>query len=775
MSGLPSGDMLTIAQWLVHERGFSVIPLDHPTETTQTDPKRIGKIPVIPSWKAFQAARPTDDNLQAWFGNGRRRNIAIVTGAVSRIVVIDCDSPEAIAWADAHLPPTPLGTRTAKGQHRSYRHPGVPVRNKARIRTSDPAVKIDIRGDGGFVVAPGSLHQTGVTYERIGEWPPIDELPVFDPAWLEPEKPDVPAGETRQVRRARERADRKDYEHLHRRGRAYLDATPPAIEGQGGDAHTFQVCCRLVRGFDLTDADTLELLRDWNQRCVPPWPEGELLEKIQGARKYGDESIGGRIDDSRHVRSPLAARSRPTPTAGIPSEPPDRLEPATMPGAFNLTDSGNAEYFAVRHGRDVRYDHRRERWLLWRRHRWQPDADAEIRRLAKSAMRQRFKDAAVLDDPDARSRTAKWAIGSESRSRLDAVLYLAQAESPIADAGERWDAEPWLLCVPNGVIDLRTGELRPGRRDDRITMSAAVPFDPAATCPRWLRFLEEIFNSEQAVISFVHQAVGYSLTGDTTEQCLFLCYGTGANGKGTFTNTLADALGDYTYAMPFSTVELNQRSAIPNDLAALVGRRLVVASETTDGARLNEPRVKALTGCDPITARFLHAEFFTFRPVAKFWLSVNHKPIVRDDSHGFWRRMRLIPFTQTFDLNPTLADELRVEAPGILAWAVRGCLAWRQQRLNPPAVVLDATCDYKRDSDPLAGFLGEACELEAATEVGATDLYRHYLRWAERHGLNERERLSSTAFGRKLGERFKKDTDARNCVIYRGLARRELA
>jgi putative DNA primase/helicase len=419
----------------------------------------------------------------------------------------------------------------------------------------------------------------------------------------------------------------------------------------------------------------------------------------------------------------------------------------------------------------VRFDFRRARYLLWRGHRWQPDADAEIRRLAKAAMRRRFTDAAVLDNPDERSRAAKWAIGSESRSRLDGLLYLAQAEPPIADAGEQWDADPWVLGVPNGVIDLRTGTLRPGRRDDRITMSGTVPYDPTAACPRWERFNAEVF-VDPALVGFVHRAMGYSLTGETGEQCLFLGYGTGANGKGTFTNTLAETLGDYAYAMPFSTVELHQRTAIPNDLAALVGRRLVVASETTDGARLNEPRLKALTGCDPITARFLHSEFFTFRPVAKFWLSVNHRPIVRDDSHGFWRRMRLIPFTQTFPVNPTLADELRAEAPGILAWAVRGCLAWQREGLNPPAAVLDATRDYERDSDPVAEFLDEACEREPNAQAGASELYEHYKRWADRHSLSDRERLTSTMFGRKMTERFVKVRDRTAGVIYRGVARR---
>ncbi len=288
--------MLPIARWLVHTRGFSVIPIDHPDATHYPDdPKKIGKVPIGP-WLAFQVARPSDDNLVSWFGNGTPQNLALVMGAISNLVAVDADTPSALAWTIAHLPATPMRTKTARGEHWFFRHPGVPVPNRARIRVAGgESLAIDVRGDGGYVVAPTSKHVSGVIYERCGEWPAVAALPVFDPAWLEPEKPDAPGDETRHVRRAHERTDRTVHEHQLRRARAYLDAIPPAIEGQGGDAHTFQVCCKLVRGFDLSDADARDLLHQWNQRCAPPWSERELEEKIDGARKYGDEPIGGRI------------------------------------------------------------------------------------------------------------------------------------------------------------------------------------------------------------------------------------------------------------------------------------------------------------------------------------------------------------------------------------------------------------------------------------------------------------------------------------------------
>jgi putative DNA primase/helicase len=252
---------------------------------------------------------------------------------------------------------------------------------------------------------------------------------------------------------------------------------------------------------------------------------------------------------------------------------------------------------------------------------------------------------------------------------------------------------------------------------------------------------------------------------------LFVLYGVGGNGKSTFVNTLKFVLGDYAWNMPFSTIELRDRAAIPNDLAALDGPRFVVAAETNDGSRLNEARVKALTGSDPVTARFLHQEFFTFEPNAKFWLSVNHKPVVRDDSHGFWRRIRLVPFTQTFAQDPTLADALKAEAPGILAWAVRACLEWQERGLDAPPIVLDATKDYERDSDPLGAFIEEAVDLDAESQIRASELFEHYVMWAKNHGLGERERLTATGFGRKASERFEHER-TRDGKVYRGVGRR---
>jgi putative DNA primase/helicase len=313
-----------------------------------------------------------------------------------------------------------------------------------------------------------------------------------------------------------------------------------------------------------------------------------------------------------------------------------------------------------------------------------------------------------IADLELRKKVSEFAVRSESRQKLDACLALAQNEHSITDSGANWDADPYLLGVANGVVDLRTGELRPGRPEDRLTLRVPFQYDPRGDCPRWEQFLHQVFQCNNELISFVQRAVGYSLTGSVREQVLFLCYGTGANGKSVFLSTLRHLAGDYAMNIPFTVLELQQRPSLTNDLASMVGKRLVTLSETNESTRLNEARIKGLTGGDPITARFLYSESFTFHPAAKFWLAVNHLSHVRDDSHGFWRRVRVLPFQQRFSGNsadPDLAQKLCAELPGILAWAIQGALNWQVVRLASPSAVMVATETYREENDELAAFI----------------------------------------------------------------------
>lgn len=439
---------------------------------------------------------------------------------------------------------------------------------------------------------------------------------------------------------------------------------------------------------------------------------------------------------------------------------------------FNLTDAGNAEYFTQEYGDVLRYDHQRCRWLEWNTHCWKPENDGHVSRLALKSTRKRYNEAVNVANLDQRGKIAKWAISSEQRARLDACIALAKDFLPIADSGEDWDNDNWLFCLSNGVVDLKKGELRPGRQSDRITMQSPVAFDGDAKCPRWLQFLDEVFSGDTELINWLQRYLGYCLTGNTREQTVAIPYGNGANGKSKFLAALRHVWGDYAYDAPFSTFELSQRAAIPNDLAALAGKRLVTSSETNEGTRLNEARIKSLTGCDSVTARFLHAEFFTFTPVAKFFLAVNHRPRVQDDSYGFWRRVRLIPFTRQFvgeSDDKNLLDKLTAEASGIFNWLIEGCLLWQEQGLDPtPESVQRATAEYQTDSDPLSQFVLEQCAINPQAQVKASSLYKAYINWCGEQGFKEREQMTSTAFGRRMAQKFKK-LHKEDGVFYQGV------
>jgi putative DNA primase/helicase len=429
---------------------------------------------------------------------------------------------------------------------------------------------------------------------------------------------------------------------------------------------------------------------------------------------------------------------------------PNRNIPYSEISRFHRTDAGNAELFARLFGENLRYDHTSDRWLMWQKHWWAEDPTESVLLLAKQSARWRARQASTIDDPEERSKEYKWAIGSETRSRLEAILKLAQSETPIADSGRHWDSDPMLLGVANGVVDLNTGRLRPGKRADLITMHIDLAFDSKASCPAWNKFLAEIFGGANQLTGFVQRAVGYCLTGDTSEQVLFMCFGTGANGKSTFLDVVRYVLGPYASNLPFSAFELKARSSIPNEIAALNGKRFVTAIETNESVELNEGRIKALTGSDPITARFLYREFFTFNPTGKFWLAFNHKPRVSDDSPGFWRRVMLLPFTRQFadsKRDPELLGKLKAEAPGILNWAIQGAVRWQAQGLKAPEVVTQASDEYRRDSDPVGEFLDERCIANATAQTTAASMWIEYERWAADNGERQTDRKS---FSQKL-------------------------
>lgn len=437
-----------------------------------------------------------------------------------------------------------------------------------------------------------------------------------------------------------------------------------------------------------------------------------------------------------------------------------------------LTDVGNGQRIVRLHGADLRYNPESRKWLVWDDKRWCVDQDGAITRRAKdtaASLYDEAKYAAEAGTQEIAKKIASHASSSQSAARIRAMIELAQSEPSIPVRTIDLDQNNFLLGVPNGVIDLRTSILRESRREDLITKQASVAYHPNAEAPLFLKFLKRIFDDNQAIIDFLQRAIGYSLTGDTREQCLFFLYGTGANGKSTLLNIFKEILGDYSMQCPAETLMAKKSvSNVPNDIARLRGARFVATSEIEDGHRLAESMIKQVTGQDTITARFLFAEHFEFVPNFKIWLAANHKPIIRGDDHAIWRRIHLLAFTVTIPLeerDKNLALKLRDEYPGILAWAVQGGLKWQREGIKPPKEVLAATQEYKREMDLIGTWIEECCVIKDNATAKANALYQSYKRWVEDNGGIP---LSGTMFGLKISEKgFSKEK--KGTVSYDGI------
>lgn len=460
---------------------------------------------------------------------------------------------------------------------------------------------------------------------------------------------------------------------------------------------------------------------------------------------------------SAYSRPPREAATLPGSNGGqiragvnLSAAPDLDSEPGPIPNQGSLTDTANADRLARRHGAFMRWVNEWG-WLTWDGKRWAIDQKEIAMRYAKQTARNIYQEAAQADDDSRAKDLASWAGKSLNRSRLDNMLYLAQSE--LQARTEDFDLNPWLLNVGNGILDLQTGKLSTHEPKAHITKIAGADYDPGATCPTWERFLDRIFSGNQDLVKFIQRAAGYSLTGDVSEQVFFFLYGTGANGKSTFANAIHDIMLEYGMKARAEVLMLRRYDAIPEETAQIAGVRFMLAAELGEGQRLNEPLIKDLTGGDKLRARLLYRKSFEFYPMAKVWLYGNHKPAVYGTDEGIWRRPKLIPFAVKIpegEQDKRLPEKLRAELPGILTWAVRGCLEWQRQGLNPPEAVNAATREFRAEQDLIGQFIGDCCLISELATVTAGELYEAYKAWADNGGVTPKSRF---VFARQLEER----------------------
>lgn len=423
------------------------------------------------------------------------------------------------------------------------------------------------------------------------------------------------------------------------------------------------------------------------------------------------------------------------------------------------SDLGNAERF-VRDtsgefsGPWCRFVPHWKKWIYWDGKRWEIDQTGDIYYFAKQTIRKIYSEAAAAENDTRRKQLARHAGQSESAASITNMLRLAQTEIGIAIKPDDLDGARHLVTCLSHTLDLSENfQARAHELGDLITKLAPVEYRRDVGCPRWEDFLHEIMNGRSELVRFLQRAVGYSLTGETSERCLFFLHGGGRNGKTTLLEVLRDILGDYAMQTPPETLLAKRPGGIPNDVARLKGARFVTAAETPDGRRMAEALIKGLTGGDTISARFMRGEWFDFAVEAKIWLCSNHKPIISGTDPAIWDRILMIPFDVRFEgdqVDKGLRDKLLAERIGIFRWAVDGAREWRRDGLKVPDEVRAATQCYRTENDVLGAFLGECCVSFRDASVVANELHKAYTAWAKENG---EEPLSCRKLGDRLRER----------------------
>lgn len=392
-----------------------------------------------------------------------------------------------------------------------------------------------------------------------------------------------------------------------------------------------------------------------------------------------------------------------------------------------ITQDGVARVFARRYADRLRFDHDAGAWFMWDGARWQRDHKAVafhfVRELSRS-ISEGAREAALRE-----VRKVNFAGGVER---------FAQCDPALSCTSDAWDRDPLLLGTPGGTVNLQTGRTRPADPADAITKLTAVGPGTSADCPRWLQFLDEATGSDADLIGFLQRWCGYCLTGLTREHALVFVYGPGGNGKSVFLNVLTGILADYATTASMDTFTASKSDRHPTDMAMLRGARVVTASETEEGRAWAEAKVKQLTGGDPVSARFMHKDFFTFTPAFKLTVVGNHQPTLKNVDEAIRRRFNIVPFTRKPERpDPQLEEKLRVEWPSILRWMIEGAVAWQRDGLTRPETVKAATDDYFADQDAMAQWLDEHCDAEPTNHhksEASAELYKSYAAFAQRAG-----------------------------------------
>jgi putative DNA primase/helicase len=664
------------------KRGWHCIPL-----------KPKDKKPVEAKW---QERLITDDEIDQVFSSDH--NIGLLLGEPSDwIVDIDCDTQEAVTAASLLMPDTKLsfGRESIGRAHLLYHCQKVQT-SKFQDPTKDKdSTILEIRSTGSQTMIPPSIHPQGEAVTWMGKGKPKELSKV------------------ELVKAARLTAAAALLARHWPKSGARQDA---ALHLSGALAHAGWGIDEIKKFIEAIIQAAGDEEAEMRLKAV-----GYALDKLQkGMPVSGWPKLAGIMGDQ------VVGKVREW--MGISSAASDFGS-----GVFRRTDTGNAERLVFHHGEEIRYCYQLGKWLIWNGKRWEPDDSGGIYRKAKETVRLIGAEAMQIYDENERRAMLKWAITSESRSRQKDMITLAESHLPVAQ--DQLDIEPWFLNVQNGTLDLKTGVLMSHSKEQMLTKICPVAYKDTNS-ELWDNFLKRVLPDIE-VRDFVQRAVGYSLTGDCGEEVLFFLYGTGRNGKSKFIEAIQYVLGDYSSTTRPEVLMEKKHDTIPVELAALKGVRFTSTVETGYGQRFAESLIKQITGGDELQVRFMRQDPFSYKPQFKIWLASNNKPDIRGRDQGIWSRIMLIPFTVMIppkERDKQLGEKLKKEGEAILSWAVKGCLAWQKEGLNPPEQVLEAVSEYQDETDRLSGFFEDCCSLNPLAKTTTKGLYSAYEMWCEDNG-----------------------------------------
>lgn len=674
--------------------GWAIVPLK-------------GKVPTLPDWPHLSIAAA---EIPHYFGNGE--NVGVILGEKSGgLVDIDLDHFAAVRAAPYYLPDTKFifGRASNPLSHRIYVSPGCEMH---QFKTPGDGSLVELRANGQTMFPP-SIHPSGERVELEGR----HELDLPEPSRVHPEK-------------------------LERAVRCIAAAAVIGIHWPAmGSRHDASLA--LSGGLFGTGWSPEECEKFIGAVCAAAQDE-EVNDRVasapdtMGKIRNGQPTTGWtRLAEFVGKDTVSKAREWLNMTTRIP--PNDTI--VLTPGMFHDSDLGNGERLATRHADKLRYVWigRNGYWMVWDGKRW-IESQSVAEALAKETVRSIYAEVSTRTNDAERERGRRWAHQSEGAARVNAMLELARSEPAVAASPDLFDKSPWILNLQNGYIDLQEYPIVLHRHDPNqyLTKLADCSFDGQAKCPVWTKTLERAFGGDADLIAYAQAVFGYSLTGITSEQKFWICWGTGANGKSTILGTLRHILGDYAQQVNSSTILLGKTARtgdIPrSDLANTRKMRLLCAIEVSQGQRLDDSMIKQVTGGELITARKLyHSDAISFVPEFKLLLACNHKPLFPPDG-AMARRIRLIPFTVSIppgEQDSELAEKLKAEASGILNFCLEGFQYWHKlswlSKHEPPAVQ-SATHDYLRELDPLTPFLDACCDIGPGTthRTQANDLFRAY-------------------------------------------------